>query len=77
MTMTPKQRYEQRLRDAIEMKGILSKKYKVSICDFDRTSLEVHCTQKQFFSICEQYGCSGHYSDKTNAAYITNFGVYK
>lgn len=75
--MTPKERYEQRVRSAIAVKGNLSQKYKVNICDFDETALQVHCTEKQFHSICAEYECSGHYSDKVNAAIITNFGVYK
>ena len=44
---------------AIATQNILSSKYRVSICDFDKTALEVHCTEKQFCSICEEYGCSG------------------
>lgn len=75
--MTPKERHEQRVRSALTVKSILSQKYKVSICDFDETALQVHCTEKQFHSICAEHGCSGHYSDKINAAIITNFGLYK
>lgn len=75
--MTPKERREQRVRNTIAVKGILFKKYKVSICDFDETALQVHCTEKQFHSICEEHGCSGHYSYKLNVAFITNFGFYK
>jgi len=75
--MTPKEQHNQRIKDAITAKGNLSKKYKVNICDFDKTALEVHCTEKQFQSICAEYKCSGHYSDISQAAFITNFGTYK
>jgi hypothetical protein len=75
--MTAKEQHEQRVRNTVIMKGILSQKYEVSVCDFDKTALQVFCTEKQFSSICAEYKCSGHYSDISNAAFITNFGVYK
>ena len=75
--MTPKEQHNQRIKDAITAKGNLSKKYKVNICDFDKTALEVHCMEKQFYSICAEYKCSGHYSDISQAAFITNFGTCK
>lgn len=74
--MTPKEQYGQRIRNTLAVKGILSETYNVSICDFDQTALRVHCTEKQFNSICAKYRCSGYYLDKTGTAIITNFGVY-
>ncbi len=70
-------RREYREQIAIAIQNSLSSKYRVSICDFDKTALEIHCTEKQFYSICEEYGCSGIYSDKKNVAIITNFMMYK
>ena len=75
--MTPQEQHNQRIEGAIIAKDTLSKKYKVIICDFDKTALEVHCTKTQFYKICAEYKCSGHYSSVSNAAFITNFGMCK
>jgi len=75
--MTAEQRYNQKIQDTLTVKGILSKKYTVNVSSYDKTALQVYCTEKQFNSICEEYRCSGIYNEKNNAGIITNFGVYK
>lgn len=75
--MTAEHRYNQKIQDALTVKGILSKKHTVNVCSFDKTALQVYCTEKQFNSICEEYKCSGIYNEKAGAGIITNFGVYK
>ena len=75
--MAAEQRYNQKIQDALIVKDFLSKKYKVNVSQFDETALQVHCTEKQFNSICEEYKCSGIFNEKNNTGIITNFGVYK
>lgn len=75
--MTAEKRYNQKIQDALTVKGILSQKYTVNVCNFDKTALQVCCTEKQFNSICQEHRCSGIYNEKASAGIITNFGVYQ
>ena len=75
--MTTEQRYNQKIKDTLTVKSILSKKYTVNVCSFDQTALQVYCTEKQFDMICKEHQCSGTHNSKANAGIITNFGVYK
>ena len=75
--MTPQEQHIQRIKSALVAKNSLSKLYKVIICDFDKTALMVHCTEKQFYKISAEYKCSGHYSSVSKAAILTNFGMCK
>lgn len=75
--MTAEQRYNQKIQDALTVKGILSGKYNVIVCTYDQTALKVDCTEKQFDLICKEYQCSGIYNDHFKTGIITNFWVYK
>lgn len=56
----------------------LAKKYKASICDFDKTAIAVSdITDKQHTDICRKLQCSGIYQEATQRGIITNFGEYK
>jgi hypothetical protein len=75
--MTHQEKYSQRIEQAEINRALLSGKYSVEICTYDRTALTVVCTEKQLDAICRQLQCSGIYSGKAGVGIITNFGQYK
>jgi hypothetical protein len=75
--MTHQEKYNQRIELAKINRVLLSGKYSVDICLYDRTALTVVCTEKQLDTICRQRQCSGIYSEKAGMGIITNFGQYR
>ena len=69
--------YNQRIEDASLYCTLLAKRYEVEICNFDKTALSVHCTEKHFDKICEELQCSGIYRTELGKGTVTNFGYYK
>jgi N-acetylglutamate synthase/N-acetylornithine aminotransferase len=72
--MTYQEKYSQRIELLERNRALLSGKYEVEICPYDRTALTVACTEKQFDAICRQLQCSGIYSGKKGVGIITNSG---
>jgi hypothetical protein len=56
--------YSQKIEQAQISRALLSKKYSMEICPYDRTAIMVACTKKQLDLICRQLHCSGIYSEK-------------
>lgn len=77
MNQEQKKRYNERAEMARTVCSELSPKYKVNICSYDATAVEVHnITDKQHSELCKKLRCSGHYSEITQKGYLTNFGKY-
>lgn len=56
----------------------LSSRYKTAICNFDPTAVMViGITDNQHSELCKKLKCSGHYSEKSETGFLTNFGEYK
>lgn len=56
----------------------LKTRYKVRICEHDRTAIVVSgITEKQLSDLCQRLYCSGMYNDTGRFGIITNFGEYK
>jgi aromatic ring-cleaving dioxygenase len=75
--MTHQEQYSRRIEAAERNRVLLSGKYEVEICPYDRTVLTVVCTEKQLDAICRQLQCSGIYSERKGVGIITNFGEHK
>jgi phage-related protein len=74
--MTMNNEYKKRLDAAIIYRAILSEKYRVDFCPYDKTALVVGCTENELALICRELKCSGIYSDILKRGIITNFGYY-
>lgn len=56
----------------------LKTRYRVRICEDDRTAIVVYgITEKQLSDLCRRLHCSGMYNDTGYFGIITNFGEYK
>ena len=56
----------------------LETRYRVRICEHDRTAIVVSgITEKQLSALCRRLHCSGMYNDTGRFGIITNFGEYK
>ncbi len=71
-------RYNKRVATTQAVCARLAEEYNASICSFDRTAIAIKgMTDKQHTELCKKLHCSGHYSEKSQTGFLTNFGEYK
>ena len=72
------QKHDDKPTRAYAVLAQLETRYRVRICEHDRTAIVVSgITEKQLSDLCRRLYCSGMYNDTGRFGIITNFGEYK
>ena len=72
------QKHDDKTTRAYAVLAQLETRYRVRICEHDRTARVVSgITEKQLSALCRRLHCPGMYNDTGRVGIITNFGEYK